>query len=111
MDQRIFITVVTYNSEDFIEKCIDSIIASARNDWFLTVIDNNSGDSTVDRIHKKYKSSEILDKKNFLLIELEKNIGFAAAVNHTVFRFLIKKQREPKKTENEKDEFPPSYKS
>ncbi len=105
MDPRIFISVVTFNSEDFIENCIDSIIASDRNDWFLTVIDNNSGDSTVDRIHEKYKSSKILDKNNFSLIELKKNIGFSGAVNHTVFRSLLKKQQELKKVENGKDNY------
>ncbi|MBM3705439.1 MAG: glycosyltransferase family 2 protein [Actinobacteria bacterium] len=94
MNINTFIAVVTYNSEDFIENCMSSIVNSDFKKWFLAVIDNCSGDSTAERIAElkaaKSVSSAVLDENNFGFIGLKKNIGFASAVNWLVFDFLLK---------------------
>ena len=47
------IIVPTFNSEKYIEKCIDSINEQTFNNWKLTIVDNHSSDDTVKIIKKK----------------------------------------------------------
>lgn len=75
------IIILTYNSEDFIEDCLDSL----NENWpknikkEILVIDNNSQDRTIEKL-KKYRKA-----KKFYLKE---NKGFAKGVN-----FGIKKSK------------------
>jgi O-antigen biosynthesis protein len=92
MENAALIIVVTYNSENFIEKCLFSIASQNFKNYFLLVIDNKSIDLTVERI-KQYKNAESrISSSNFKLISLGKNIGFSGAVNYGVFNFLQKNQ-------------------
>ncbi|MCG2789785.1 MAG: glycosyltransferase family 2 protein, partial [Actinomycetia bacterium] len=84
MEINTLIIVVTFNSEAFIEKCLGSIMSSRFNRWFLVVLDNNSRDLTINKVNQFVSSSKKLNSANFKLIKLNKNIGFAAAVNHVV---------------------------
>ena len=75
----ISVIIVTYNSEEFIEQCLDSVIANTKGDDFeIIVIDNNSNDRTVEIVYRKYK--------HIRLIRNSKNIGFAAANNKGISR-------------------------
>ena len=58
------IVIVTYNSQHFIEECLNSLIFSDYKKWFLIIIDNNSSDGTFKKI-----LALNLDKKNFNLIK------------------------------------------
>src|SRR4030042_1212116 len=91
MEINALIIVVTFNSEAFIEKCLGSIMSSSFNRWFLVVLDNNSKDLTINKVNQFVSSSKKLNSANFKLIKLNKNIGFAAAVNHVVH---LQNQRE-----------------
>ena len=74
---RTLIVIVTYNSEDFIENCLSSLLKQDYKNWFLVVVDNNSLDQTVKKI-KAFKNSKTrLSSKNFKLLGLSKNIGFS----------------------------------
>ena len=78
MEDRALIIIVTYNSENFIEKCLFSIASQNFKNYFLLIIDNNSGDLTVERI-KEYKNAESrISSSNFKLIQMNKNLGFSA---------------------------------
>jgi GT2 family glycosyltransferase len=90
METNTLIIVVTFNSEAFIEKCLESITSSSFDRWFLVVLDNNSRDMTINKINQFVSSSKKLNGANFKLIKLNTNIGFAAAVNHVVFNLLLK---------------------
>jgi GT2 family glycosyltransferase len=90
MNIETFITIVTYNSQDFILNCISSIIKSDYRKWFLTVVDNNSQDRTTDKIERLELESPHIDRNNFKLLKLGKNTGFAAAVNQAVFSLFKK---------------------
>lgn len=91
MEDRALIIIVTYNSENFIEKCLFSIASQNFKNYFLLIIDNNSGDLTVERI-KEYKNAESrISSSNFKLIQMNKNLGFSRAVNHAVFNYFLKK--------------------
>lgn len=93
MDNKSLIVIVTYNSQDFIENCLQSIIRLSYKDWFLVVIDNNSSDSTVKNIRDFRNASIELSSNNFKLITLKKNIGFSGAVNYAVFNFISGKKK------------------
>ena len=90
MENNALIIIVTYNSENFIEKCLFSIASQNFKNYFLLIIDNKSSDLTLDRI-KQYKNAESrISSSNFKLISLKKNIGFSGAVNYGVFNYLTK---------------------
>jgi len=70
----ISIVIVTYKSREYIERCIDSIresIQGLRSE--IIVIDNASGDGLAEFLHTKFPE--------VILIENEKNEGFAKGVN------------------------------
>ncbi|GAB4114336.1 MAG: glycosyltransferase family 2 protein [Candidatus Caldatribacteriota bacterium] len=71
---NVSISIVTYNNDKIIKKCIDSIFNSTGNlDLEIIIVDNNSSDNTVNVIKK--------DFKNVRLIRNNRNIGFGAAHN------------------------------
>ena len=94
MSIKSLIVIVTYNSEDFIEKCLRSIIAQNYKDWFLVIIDNASGDNTAVKIREFRNMYPEITTHNFKLIVLKNNIGFAAAVNYAVFNFAAEKKKD-----------------
>lgn len=68
---KISIVIVTWNSENDIAECIDSIIDQAFENWNLLIVDNNSSDSTIDLVKENYAKDnrikfEKLDKNLFL---------------------------------------------
>jgi len=68
------ISIVTYNNDKIIKKCLQNIFKNTNNtDFELIIVDNNSSDSTVSIIEK--------DFKNVKLIKNNRNIGFGAAHN------------------------------
>lgn len=69
---KIFVIVVTYNGEKWIQKCLDSLTNSSISNSVI-VVDNNSSDLTVDIVVKDYPSVS--------LIETGKNVGFGKANN------------------------------
>lgn len=70
------IIIVTYNSEKYIAKCIDSINCNLKDVSFETiVVDNNSTDATV---------AILTEKPNVILLRNNKNVGFAAANNRGI---------------------------
>jgi hypothetical protein len=69
----ISIIIVSFNSEKFISKCLESISKCFRNTKYeIIVVDNSSKDGTVDLLNKK---------KSVYLIENDKNLGYAKACN------------------------------
>lgn len=75
------IIIVTFNSEKYIENCIDSIEKCDHSDLSINiiVIDNFSNDKTVTkltRLSKKYENIKIIKNK--------KNTGFAYGVNQGI---------------------------
>jgi len=72
------IIIVSFNSEKYIDKCIQSILDSKYDaiNLEVIVIDNNSTDSTVSKIRIL-----IQEHKNIFLVQNKRNVGFAKAVN------------------------------
>lgn len=71
---NVSIAIVTYNSENYIEECIDSIIKKTnRVSYEIIVVDNSLNDKTESIIKEKFQQVN--------LIKNNKNYGFAKAAN------------------------------
>src|SRR3989344_4116278 len=72
---EVSVIIVAYNSENFIERCIRSVLKYEPN-CELIVFDNNSSDKTIDRV-------KLLESR-VKIIESDVNLGFARANNNAV---------------------------
>ena len=69
------IIIITWNSSDYLPKCLFALSIQTFQDFEIIVIDNGSTDGTVDLLETSDFDLKIK------LIKLEKNLGFAAANN------------------------------
>ncbi|MDD5621555.1 MAG: glycosyltransferase family 2 protein [Actinomycetota bacterium] len=73
----LIISIVSYNSLNYLRECLDSILKNPPGlDYEIIVIDNASGDGTVESVKKDYPG--------VTLIPGNKNVGFAAANNRAI---------------------------
>lgn len=77
--ELVSIIVPAYNSEDFIDETIDSVINQTYEKWELIIIDDCSTDATIDIINE-YANKD----SRIRLFEQEKNMGTAVARNTAV---------------------------
>jgi len=75
-NERVSVTIVTYNSGRFIKRCLESVLAQRYSNKEVIVIDNASTDGTVDIL-------EQFDDRCQIVYNNE-NIGFAAAQNQAI---------------------------
>jgi GT2 family glycosyltransferase len=70
------VVVLTYNSEETIVACLNSVLATLNEVDELIVVDNGSADRTV-----KLVSERIANRNNCKLIQNVQNLGFSAGCN------------------------------
>ena len=75
-NERVSVTIVTYNSGRFIKRCLESVLAQRYADKEIIVIDNASTDGTVDILEQFEDRCRIIYN--------DENIGFAAAQNQAI---------------------------
>ena len=73
METFVSIIIVNHNGKLHLDKCMDSLKTTLYSNFEVLVVDNSSTDSSVDLVKQKYPETK--------LIELKKNIGFAASNN------------------------------
>ncbi len=75
---RPLITIITpsYNSQNFIQQTIDSIVSQTYKNWELILVDDASTDSTIEIINKNISSNS-----NIILIRNESNQGAGVTRN------------------------------
>src|SRR3989344_8059961 len=73
MDKKISVIIVSFNSEKFIESCINSLFKYLPESSEIIIVDNASTDNTLT-ILEKFGSK-------ILLIKSDKNLGFSKANN------------------------------
>ena len=79
------IIILTYNVEQVIKACLDSVFACLKNDWEVIVIDNNSTDKTVEMLKSQASAEDgLIQHDNFEIIENKENLGFAGGNNLAV---------------------------
>ncbi|MFH1228767.1 MAG: glycosyltransferase family 2 protein [Planctomycetota bacterium] len=68
------IIIINYNTKDLLLGCLNSVFNKVKTPGCLvTVVDNGSSDSSIEAVRQYYPTAEV--------IRLERNIGFAGAVN------------------------------
>ena len=75
-NERVSVTIVTYNSGRFIKRCLESVLAQRYVNKEIIVIDNASTDGTVDILEQFEDRCQIIYN--------DENIGFAAAQNQAI---------------------------
>jgi len=74
MNKLVSIITASFNSSQFIENCIDSVISQTYNTWELLIVDDCSSDNSAALV-ERYSDNRIS------LIVLEKNVGASEARN------------------------------
>ena len=75
-NEWVSVTIVTYNSGRFIKRCLESVLDQKYPYFEVIVIDNNSGDGTIDILEPFEDRCRIIYN--------EENIGFSAAQNQAI---------------------------
>jgi len=75
-NDRVSVTIVTYNSGRFIKRCLESVLLQKFANKEIIVIDNASTDGTVDILEQFEDRCQIVYN--------DENIGFAAAQNQAI---------------------------
>ncbi len=78
MNEKVSISIVTYNSERYIKSCIESVLDQTYTNIEIILLDNNSHDTTIDIITKNF------DQKLFTLIKRKENLGFCKGHNTVI---------------------------
>jgi GT2 family glycosyltransferase len=76
--------VVTYKTRDLLDKCLESMIVDAQNsdlDYEIVVVDNASGDGTVEMIKAKYPKTHLIANTENLGLTKALNMGIGKAIN------------------------------
>ena len=76
MDNLVSIITPCYNSEKYIEDCVNSVIAQSYNKWEMIIVDDCSSDASVEKIMLLSN----IDSR-IRIIKLEENHGAAEARN------------------------------
>lgn len=79
---KVGVVILTYNSEDFIEKCLRSVMKSDYSNYICIVVDNNSTDKTTDIVQKKFPKVNLIKNRS--------NVGYAKGNNIGISYFLKK---------------------
>lgn len=82
---KVGVIIVTYNSGEYIKKCLESILKKNYQNLEILVVDNNSKDETVSTIQKYFNNVNLIKNKT--------NVGFGGANNGGI-KYLQKKQCE-----------------
>jgi len=72
-DKNISVIIPVYNGVKYLKKCFDSLYNQIYKKFEIIVVDNNSGDGSVEYIKNNYPRIKIIENK--------KNLGFARANN------------------------------
>jgi len=83
------VVLVTFNGDNWINKCLDSLYKSTV-DFKLVIIDNNSQDKTKLIIKNNYKNIQLIELANNIGFGTANNIGISHALNNNAdFVFLL----------------------
>ena len=63
MSKRVSIIFSTYNSSDYVVKCLKSCLCQNYEDLFVIVADDGSTDDTIDKMNEAAKASQELEEE------------------------------------------------
>jgi glycosyltransferase involved in cell wall biosynthesis len=75
--QIISIIICTYNRANYLNKCIESILAQTNKNWELIIVDDGSNDNTFEVINEYLKNHSMIRyvKHKNIKLALSRNIG------------------------------------
>lgn len=74
-ENNLYIISPFYNAENYIEKCINSVLSQKYKNYIHIIIDDNSKDNSSNIIKDNYlKGSEIIEKEDYFIYKLERLI-------------------------------------
>ncbi len=79
MNELVSIITPCYNSENYINDCLLSVVNQTYQNWEMLIVDDKSTDKSTDLISRHSKKD-----KRIILFLLEKNIGSAEARNYAI---------------------------
>lgn len=75
-NKKVSVIIVSYNNQDWVEQCLDSLVNQEYSQIEVIWVDNNSKDATIEKVQqKKY------EKLAIKLILTKDNLGFAGGNN------------------------------
>jgi GT2 family glycosyltransferase len=86
---KVYIIIVTYNAENWIVKCLDSVY---NRKYQIIVIDNASIDNTLEIIEQKYPNVQLIKSERNLGFGQANNIGLKIALNENTDAVLLLNQ-------------------
>ena len=81
MNKLVSINILTYNAQDLIESCLESVLKQNYANIEILIIDNASSDNTLRQITRHRKQNA---KFPMRVIENKKNLGFTAGHNQGI---------------------------
>jgi GT2 family glycosyltransferase len=84
---RILAIIITFNGEEWIVKCMNSVLSSAQK-LSVLVVDNNSADNTVFIIKREYPEVILIENRENIGFGQANNMGFEYALSHQ-FDFVL----------------------
>ena len=75
--KKVSVIVPVYNVEDYVEKCIDSILNQTYKNIELIIIDDNSTDSSYEKILKYNDKAKIYQNKQNKGLSYTRNLGIS----------------------------------
>lgn len=76
LQSGVTVVIVTWNAEEYIVSCIESLISQERIPDKIVIVDNNSSDSTIEKLE--------VFKRKVHVVSLPTNTGFAYANNFAI---------------------------
>jgi GT2 family glycosyltransferase len=84
--------VVTYKTKDLLDKCLESMINDAQDsglDYEIVVVDNASGDGTVEMVKAKYPKTRLIANTENIGLTKALNQGIGAVINLAENIFIL----------------------
>lgn len=89
MEINISVVIVTWNNENDIEECLNSILDQTFKNYYVIVVDNNSTDKTVEIIKQKFPQVTLLEQKKNLYLTGGNNLGIKYAFEKNDSPFVM----------------------
>ncbi len=81
MNEKLGIVTINFNTEDLLERLIQSLLAQTFDNWVMVIVNNSESDTTIKKVIGKY------DKDRIRLLSINKNIGYSRG-NNAGFEYL-----------------------